>query len=97
MLKWLYTATDTSQTATNFGLINQTYDSDASFDPAGTKTQWERFENEVAALNVGSTADERFAVLYLGRHGEGYHNVAESSYGTPAWNVSISTLILDKC
>ncbi|OBT86125.1 hypothetical protein VE02_05402 [Pseudogymnoascus sp. 03VT05] len=87
------TATDGfDYTATNFGLIDQSYDSDASFDPEGTKTQWERFENEVAALNIGSTADERYAVLYLGRHGEGYHNVAESSYGTPAWNCYWSEL-----
>lgn len=26
--------------------------------------------------------------VVVGRHGEGYHNVAESYYGTPAWNVS---------
>ena len=24
----------------------------------------------------------------MGRHGEGWHNAAESFYGTPAWNVS---------
>lgn len=23
----------------------------------------------------------------MGRHGEGYHNVAEAFYGTPAWDV----------
>lgn len=27
-----------------------------------------------------------YKVLFLGRHGEGWHNVAESYYGTPAWN-----------
>jgi hypothetical protein len=27
-------------------------------------------------------------IRWTGRHGEGYHNVAESYYGTPAWNVS---------
>ncbi|KFX89934.1 hypothetical protein V490_06751 [Pseudogymnoascus sp. VKM F-3557] len=79
-------------TATNFGLIDQQYDSDASFDPTGTKTQWERFENEVGRLNAHSEINERYAVLYLGRHGEGYHNVAESSYGTPAWNCYWSEL-----
>lgn len=25
-------------------------------------------------------------VFFLGRHGEGWHNVAERSYGTPEWN-----------
>jgi hypothetical protein len=31
-------------------------------------------------------------VLFLGRHGEGYHNVAEAKYGTAAWDVRISSL-----
>jgi hypothetical protein len=26
------------------------------------------------------------SVLFLARHGEGFHNIAESFYGTPAWN-----------
>jgi broad specificity phosphatase PhoE len=29
----------------------------------------------------------QYKVLFMGRHGEGYHNVAEAYYGTPAWNV----------
>jgi hypothetical protein len=28
-------------------------------------------------------------VLFLGRHGEGVHNVAEKRYGTKAWDVRI--------
>jgi hypothetical protein len=28
-----------------------------------------------------------YKVLFMGRHGEGFHNAAESYYGTPAWNV----------
>jgi len=27
-----------------------------------------------------------YKVLYMARHGEGFHNVAESFYGTPLWN-----------
>jgi hypothetical protein len=75
------------QTSTNFGLKDQVYDTDATFSPGGTKSQWERFENKVAALNAASPAGTQYKVLYLGRHGEGYHNVAETYYGTPAWNV----------
>jgi broad specificity phosphatase PhoE len=30
--------------------------------------------------------------LFLGRHGEGWHNAAESYYGTPAWNCYYSLL-----
>jgi hypothetical protein len=32
----------------------------------------------------------------MGRHGEGYHNVAESFYGTPAWDVRIRDTINEK-
>ncbi|KAG1735029.1 histidine phosphatase superfamily [Suillus lakei] len=28
----------------------------------------------------------RYKVFFVGRHGEGFHNVAEAKYGTEAWN-----------
>ncbi|RMZ83473.1 hypothetical protein DV737_g1588, partial [Chaetothyriales sp. CBS 132003] len=31
-------------------------------------------------------------LLFLGRHGEGWHNAAETYYGTPAWNCYYSLL-----
>lgn len=79
--------TDTDQVANNFGLIDQVYDTDAEFDPAGELAGWLRFENKVAVLNAEAATGTQYKVLYLGRHGEGYHNVAETYYGTPAWNV----------
>ena len=33
-----------------------------------------------------------YKVLFLGRHGDGIHNAAESYYGTPAWNCYYSEL-----
>ncbi|KAN0121770.1 phosphoglycerate mutase-like protein [Hyaloscypha variabilis] len=72
--------------ATNFGLINQTYPADAQFDPTGQKSQWERFENQVFRLNLQSPSNVQYKVLFIGRHGEGYHNAAETYFGTPAWN-----------
>jgi len=75
------------QTATNFGLINQTYNTDSEYDPEHKKTQWQRFEHKVFRLNRQSGRNVQYKVLYMGRHGEGYHNAAESFYGTPAWNV----------
>lgn len=36
----------------------------------------------------------QYKVLYMGRHGEGYHNTAETYYGTPAWNVCFHSLTL---
>lgn len=78
-----------SQAAVNFGLLNRTYPTDARFDPEGAKSQWERFEHHVAHLNSGCSPRDnvRYKLLFMGRHGEGWHNAAESFYGTPAWNV----------
>jgi len=72
------------QTAVNFGLINKTYPGTG----AGNATQWQRFTQVVDSLNADSDLDTVYKVLFMGRHGEGFHNAAESYYGTPAWNVS---------
>ncbi|KAI4101409.1 MAG: hypothetical protein LQ339_005058 [Xanthoria mediterranea] len=71
---------------TNFGLINRTYATDATYDPNGKKTQWQRFEKQVFRFNRDSGRKVQYKLLFMGRHGEGYHNAAESYYGTPAWN-----------
>ncbi|CAG7923200.1 unnamed protein product [Penicillium olsonii] len=77
-------------TAENFGLINRTYPADKhSKHPL---TQWERFYNQVSRLNEDSPKHVEYKVLFLGRHGEGWHNAAETYYGTPAWNCYWSEL-----
>ncbi|KAG0652374.1 putative phosphoglycerate mutase [Hyphodiscus hymeniophilus] len=73
-------------TTANFGLISREYDTDPSFDPERKKTQWQRFEDKVSSLNQESGDKVQYKVLFMGRHGEGYHNVAESFYGTKAWD-----------
>ncbi|KAK5992115.1 putative phosphoglycerate mutase [Cladobotryum mycophilum] len=82
-----YSATP-HQAQWNFGLVNRTYPTDDKFDPQHTKTQWQRFERWVKYLNSNCRKCEKatYKVFFFGRHGEGYHNVAESFYGTPAWN-----------
>ncbi|KAJ3056957.1 hypothetical protein HK097_002335 [Rhizophlyctis rosea] len=72
--------------STNFGLIDRAYDSDAEFDPNGEKSQWQRFAHHIGELNKNSDASTEYKVLLMARHGEGWHNAAESYYGTPAWN-----------
>lgn len=72
----------------NLGLIDRAYDTDTEYDPAHEKTQWQRFNHHVVRLNRRSARHVQYKVLYMGRHGEGYHNVAEAFYGTPAWDVS---------
>jgi len=71
------------QTAVNFGLINKTYPGSG----VGNATQWQRFTQVVDSLNADADLDTVYKVLFMGRHGEGFHNAAESYYGTPAWNV----------
>lgn len=73
-------------TTTNFGLINRSYPTDDQFDSYENKTQWQRFEHYVSSLNRNADEDTQYKVLFMARHGEGYHNAAESYYGTPAWN-----------
>ncbi|KAL2834090.1 histidine phosphatase superfamily [Aspergillus pseudoustus] len=77
-------------TSHNFGLIDRSYDSDK---PASKNlTQWERFHAELQALNDNSPKHVSYKLFFLGRHGEGYHNAAESYFGTPAWNCYYSLL-----
>ena len=78
---------------TDFGLINRSYPADALYDPNHVKTQWQRFANQIFRLNLESPSNIQYKLLFLGRHGEGYHNAAQTYYGTPAWNVSAHTCI----
>lgn len=50
-------------------------------------TQWQRFEHELGTLNAQAPTGTSYRLLFLGRHGEGVHNVAEAFYGTKAWDV----------
>lgn len=59
----------------NFGLINRTYP--ASKGTTGL-TQWQRFKLEIDALNANAKNDTVYKILFLGRHGEGYHNAAQT-------------------
>jgi len=66
--------------------MNRSYETDKNFDPNHERTQWERFENYIVHLNQSSTPDLKYKVLYLGRHGQGDHNVAEAKYGKMEWD-----------
>lgn len=68
----------------NFGLIDRPYESDA--DAAKSATTWQRFDGWVRSLVAHAAPGVKYKVLYMGRHGQGHHNVAESFYGTKAWD-----------
>jgi broad specificity phosphatase PhoE len=72
--------------ASNFGLINRSYPSDSSCPENAKQTQWQRLAHYINTLNDEAPNNERYALLYIGRHGEGVHNAAETFFGTPAWN-----------
>ncbi|MCJ1307616.1 hypothetical protein MMC25_001263 [Agyrium rufum] len=85
-------ATTFDYTAVNFGLLNRTYPTDKLFDLHRKKSQWQRFSAYVESLNLLSGPLKQYKVLWMGRHGEGYHNAAQTYYGTPAWNCYYSEL-----
>lgn len=67
------------QVESNFGLILH--------GEAPLHTQWQKFIQSINELNNLGGESVRYKVLFLGRHGEGVHNVAERRYGTAAWDV----------
>lgn len=87
-------ATTFNFTATNFGLINRTYPSDSSCpEPeSGKPTQWQLFAHYLSYLNKDAASNVHYRLFWFGRHGEGYHNAAQTYYGTPAWNCYWSEL-----
>ncbi|EER37841.1 phosphoglycerate mutase [Histoplasma capsulatum H143] len=83
---------DFDYSSSAFGLINQKYDTDDDFDPNRERTQWERFAYKLRSLNTHADKHTEFKLFYMGRHGEGFHNVAEALYGTEAWDCYWSKL-----
>lgn len=73
-------------TASNFGLIDRDYPSDPSCPNRKSASQWQRLAHYISYLNDHAKKGDRYTLLFLGRHGEGYHNAAETYFGTPAWN-----------
>ena len=50
------------------------------------KSQWHRFRKYVRHMNSKSRGKESYKVLFIGRHGQGWHNIAETKYDTTAWD-----------
>jgi len=71
--------------STNFGLINQTYPGISA-----NLSQWQQFDRVVFNLNQLAPSDTTYKLLFIGRHGEGYHNAEQTYVGTPAWNCFFS-------
>ena len=91
----------------NFGLIDRAYESDQTLPEDGRGlTPWQRLEHHISTVNAAARREDedggrtrhsssprrRYVLFFLGRHGNGYHNIAERYYGGVAWNCYFSTL-----
>lgn len=60
---------------------------DASFGLKDTSAdRWNKLIDTINQLNDSSEDHIAYKLIFIARHGEGVHNVAEAIYGTPAWN-----------
>ncbi|KIL58025.1 hypothetical protein M378DRAFT_112451 [Amanita muscaria Koide BX008] len=66
-----------------FGLLDESTD------------RWRNLKTRLQTLNEGAEPGAAYKLFFIGRHGEGYHNVAEAKYGTTAWNHHWSRLNTD--
>ena len=78
------------QTEEDFDLIEQKYDTDKLLPNNGKLlSQWQRFAHKLKVMNQRAPRGVTYRLLYLGRHGQGYHNVGIMFYGDAAWDVSL--------
>ncbi|CAH6723158.1 probable phosphoglycerate mutase Pmu1p [[Candida] jaroonii] len=61
----------------------------------GRSTTWEELFDQLSTLNEQANENECYKVLFLARHGQGYHNVANSKYGQKAWDEKWSMVDTD--
>ncbi|KAI1463956.1 phosphoglycerate mutase-like protein [Daldinia caldariorum] len=74
-----------AKTLPNMGLINRVYGTDAVFDPKGEKSQWERFVHYLESSNKNANDGVQYKLIFLIRHGQGYHNLKEAEVGRQQW------------
>jgi len=48
--------------------------------------RWTKFQDELDKLNAQATGGTKYKVLFVGRHGQGYHNLGSALYGRKAWD-----------
>lgn len=54
-------------------------------DDFGVKKPWQQVIDEVNELNAKASKNESYKLLFLARHGQGWHNFCMAKYGVPAW------------
>ncbi|KAM6478116.1 histidine phosphatase superfamily [Trichoderma sp. SZMC 28011] len=77
-------------TLPGFGLIDRRYDTDGDSGPE--QTQWERFMHFLNHLNNEADGQARYKLIFLIRHGQGFHNVKEAEVGRAGWEAKWALL-----
>jgi len=57
--------------------------------------RWIQFQEKISHLQHHSPSHVKYKVIFIARHGQGFHNVAESKYGTPLWDCDWSLKTTD--
>lgn len=69
-------------------MLPRTYlESETSLATEDTSPSWQSFSAHVKRLNEEAAAGVAYKVIFMTRHGQGFHNVMESKVGTESWEV----------
>lgn len=88
---WDFRAT----TRIDLGLLDRSYPTDDASEQKDL-TQWQRLYRYVRHLNAHDN-HKQYKLLYLIRHGEGFHNVKEKEVGRAEWDVSLDDPYRHSC
>lgn len=81
-------------TQPQLALLHREYPTDEPGAP--DKRDWVRFAAYVTSLNQASPENLAYKVLYLTRHGFGYHNKKHAEVGTVEWDVCMKRMVLSQ-
>ncbi|KAI8186378.1 putative phosphoglycerate mutase [Colletotrichum sp. SAR 10_65] len=73
-------------TQAGLGLLDKAFGDATQRQESGDTKPWDRFAAHVNRLNDESPDGVNYKVLYLTRHGLGYHNVQAAKVGTAEWD-----------
>lgn len=77
---------DKIETQPSLGLLTRSYPSDDQV--ADDTRDWTRFYRYVKSLNEAAPEGVEYKILYLTRHGIGFHNIKHAEVGEDEWNVN---------
>ncbi|CDK27247.1 unnamed protein product [Kuraishia capsulata CBS 1993] len=55
-------------------------------------SSWTELRQKLESLNSNAASNESYKLLFLARHGQGYHNFAVEKYGTEKWDRDLAHL-----